>query len=319
MCNYSWRPFLERFSRLLLASDDIREPLSANVVAGGWMGYPPASEVQLCDLESRLGVRLPPSYREFLATSNGWRATGFAIYDLFSVDRVEWFRTLNLDWITIYEEGDLPPLSLEEHLVYGKEQDCVRFRVDCLRSCLQVSGVGDSAVYLLNPEVRTQEGEWEAWDFASWYPGAHRYRTFWDLMQCAEKSLLYITEHDAKQLRPGEPPEAVTQKLLGLKELLCDKRDSWVDVLQKSRQKRPDRHVEGIVNALDDAIRRVDEARRVASGPTAITRLLSLAKELEHQHRQLHVPRCDGGPDAGRSEGYREAAALIDWFLNGTR
>ena len=48
---------------------------------------------------------------------------------------------------------------------------------------VQISGRGDSAVYLLNPEVRTQSGEWEAWFFATWSPGAHRHRSFWEMMQ----------------------------------------------------------------------------------------------------------------------------------------
>jgi hypothetical protein len=37
-------------------------------------------------------------------------------------------------------------------------------------------------VYLLNPCVVTEDGEWEAWYLAHWLPGAVRYRSFWDLM-----------------------------------------------------------------------------------------------------------------------------------------
>ena len=28
--------------------------------------------------------------------------------------------------------------------------------------------------FLLNPEIRTADGEWEAWVFANWFPGARR-------------------------------------------------------------------------------------------------------------------------------------------------
>lgn len=38
-------------------------------------------------------------------------------------------------------------------------------------------------VWLLNPHVVGPDGEWEAWDFASWHPGEVRYRSFWDLME----------------------------------------------------------------------------------------------------------------------------------------
>jgi hypothetical protein len=38
-------------------------------------------------------------------------------------------------------------------------------------------------VYLLNPSVVFEGGEWEAWVFASVFPGAIRYRSFWELMK----------------------------------------------------------------------------------------------------------------------------------------
>ncbi|MET8862730.1 hypothetical protein ABZW11_07205 [Nonomuraea sp. NPDC004580] len=44
-------------------------------------------------------------------------------------------------------------------------------------------GHWDDGWVLLNPRVRTAEGEWEAWFHAPWLPGAHRYRTFLDLME----------------------------------------------------------------------------------------------------------------------------------------
>jgi len=43
--------------------------------------------------------------------------------------------------------------------------------------------VGDSAVYLLNPQVISADGEWEAWFFANWLPRAHRYRSFQEMME----------------------------------------------------------------------------------------------------------------------------------------
>ena len=71
----------------------------------------------------------------------------------------------------------------EEYLVYGKTQDPARFRVEYLESALEISDTGDSAIYLLNPKVVTPDGEWEAWLFANWLPGAIRYRSFAELME----------------------------------------------------------------------------------------------------------------------------------------
>jgi hypothetical protein len=48
---------------------------------------------------------------------------------------------------------------------------------------LEISDTGDAAILLLNPEVVSDEGEWEAWFFASWLPGAGRFRSFEELMR----------------------------------------------------------------------------------------------------------------------------------------
>ncbi|MEV4569458.1 hypothetical protein AB0K12_37330 [Nonomuraea sp. NPDC049419] len=48
---------------------------------------------------------------------------------------------------------------------------------------LLLVGHWDEGWVLLNPRVRTAEGEWEAWFHAPWLPGANRYRTFLELME----------------------------------------------------------------------------------------------------------------------------------------
>ena len=65
-----WRSFLETWSRELIeagASPD----LPTEVVESGWLGFPGATDEQLSLAEARLGIGLPPSYREFLAVADG--------------------------------------------------------------------------------------------------------------------------------------------------------------------------------------------------------------------------------------------------------
>ena len=38
-----------------------------------------------------------------------------------------------------------------------------------------VSTTADTRALLINPGRIDAGGEWEAWDFATWYPGAYRY------------------------------------------------------------------------------------------------------------------------------------------------
>jgi hypothetical protein len=75
-----WRPFLTRWSKELLTTDlaqNLAPPL--NKKSAHWLGFPPASANQIKALEKRLRLPLPPSYKSFLLTTNGWRRTTFAI------------------------------------------------------------------------------------------------------------------------------------------------------------------------------------------------------------------------------------------------
>lgn len=198
MTDYNWQPFLEEFSRELLADEAIRERLADDVVQSGWLGYDPATQQQIDELEQRLGTELPPSYKQFLLTSNGWRYSGMFIFDVFPAEKVEWFQENNQDWIDAYvepAEGE-DPVSLEDHCDYSEDQDCCNFRVEYLQTSLLISDVGDSAVYLLNPEIKTADGEWEAWFFANWNPGANRYRSFWEMMQHELTSTIELRQED---------------------------------------------------------------------------------------------------------------------------
>ena len=186
-----WRPFLETWSRELIeagASPD----LPAEVMESGWLGFPGATDEQLGLAEARLGIGLPQSYREFLAVSNGWRLTGNFIWRIWSTEEIDWFRMRNAEWIDAYTDpiAGLGESSLtdEEYLVYGETQDSVRFRAEYLESALEVSDIGDSAIFLLNPKVVTPDGEWEAWFFGNWLPGANRYRSFAELMEAEYQS-----------------------------------------------------------------------------------------------------------------------------------
>jgi hypothetical protein len=136
------------------------------VIASGWLGYPGASEEQMASAEQRLGMSLPPSYTEFLQVTNGWRWTTYFIEQVWSAEQVKPFASEIQEWIDIWREVD---------------PNCPEARY--LPSAVQISGVGDAAVYLLMPELASGENECEAWFLASWKGTAVRYDSFWDLMQ----------------------------------------------------------------------------------------------------------------------------------------
>lgn len=208
MNTFNWEIFLRRWSQELLKSvNNDQQQLSQEVIKAGWLGYPGATKEQIICAETRLGTTLPPSYREFLKVSNGWRQTTPFIHKLWSTEEIEWFSRKRPDWIDSfvkrYEDDYIdilepqlrtPSISDEEYFVYGDAQDCSNLRVEYLQTALEISDIGDSAIYLLNPQIITADGEWEAWFFCDWLPGADRYRSFREMMQAEYENFLELRE-----------------------------------------------------------------------------------------------------------------------------
>lgn len=184
------RTLLMEISREQLQDPRIKAETAEDKVAAGWLGEPGAAVDEISSAEQRLGMRLPPSYRAFLALSNGFNDVGPFIYRLYKAAEIEWFRVRNQDWIDAYQTGEV--ISPEEHLAHP--EDCVRFRAAYLSACLQISEEGDSAVVLLNPEVVNGEGEWETWFFANWYPGAERFPSFTAYVESELESIRYLRD-----------------------------------------------------------------------------------------------------------------------------
>ena len=132
---------------------------------------PGASDAEISAAETRLGLRLPPSYRAFVQSPDA----GDDAY--LPVDEIERFQVREAEWLAGFLEGagssgDTPPLLPDDPL------DPATFALGQLADTVVISHPVDERVFLLNPAVADADGEWEAWDFANWYPGAYRYRSF---------------------------------------------------------------------------------------------------------------------------------------------
>jgi hypothetical protein len=188
MHNSDWLSFLKQWNDEMLGSS-LAEQLPQDIRESGWLGIPPATDSEIADVERKLKIALPPSYREFLKVSNGWRQTTFAIERVFGTKEICWFRKKHRDWIAAYAP---PPASESREEISDSEyfsyENPEVFRYSHLKETLQISEVGDSAVYLLNPQVITKDGEWEAWFFANWIPGVRRFRSFIEMMQAEYSS-----------------------------------------------------------------------------------------------------------------------------------
>ncbi|PJJ47906.1 SMI1/KNR4 family protein [Hymenobacter chitinivorans] len=185
----NWTELLQQISRELLADPDFHTGNLASMVTPEqrqiqWLGAPGATEEELSALETRLHTTLPPSYRAFLQASNGFGPLDYFIWRLKPSAEVDWLVKTEADLVERWEIDveTVPSVPDEEYFIYGDEQNDVQVRGEYFRGLLLISDWGDAGFLALNPDVQHQ-GEWEAWHFANWIPGAARYRSFAELVQ----------------------------------------------------------------------------------------------------------------------------------------
>src|SRR6266404_7901485 len=143
-----WRPFLARWSSQLMATE-LAKRVNPPPAAPDWLGYAPATDDDIADLERRLGLLLPPFYKAFLRTTNGWRRTTPFIDRIRPAAEVNWFRIENENWANVYSEGgtDAPD---DEYYAYDRDGSSPFHRPAHVKHLIQISDV-DDGVLLLNP------------------------------------------------------------------------------------------------------------------------------------------------------------------------
>ncbi|WP_445528816.1 SMI1/KNR4 family protein [Streptomyces cyslabdanicus] len=152
--SFNWHRFLERWQEEWVPRAGVDEDGGQSVVP---LGRPGADEAAIAAAEERLGRRLPPSYREFLAVSDGWHVEQTAgVYQLGGAADIDWFRDPH-DLTPLYEEnlGDNP--SEEDVLLAGMWQRALQLETD-----------SDLSYALLDPGDSDQDGEWALYVYKGW-------------------------------------------------------------------------------------------------------------------------------------------------------
>ena len=139
-------------------------------------------EARVVALETRLNMQLPSSYRDFLVVSDGRvkRRTVLpkAPFMFLGTADVALLRVAMPETAGMWKKGGNAQLSDENYLFYDLRQYRFSYRPEFIDKLLLIGHRGDSAQLLLNPEVRTMDGEWEAWILSSGIPGAVRFPSF---------------------------------------------------------------------------------------------------------------------------------------------
>ncbi|GGV63877.1 cell wall assembly protein [Streptomyces longisporoflavus] len=175
--SFNWHTFLGRWQEEWVPRADHEEEDDDEdkVVSPG---SPGASEAEIAAAEKRLGLRLPPSYRQFLAVSDGWHVDQTAgVYQLGGVADIDWSRD-PYDLTALYTENLDDDPREEDVLLAGMWARSLRLETD-----------SDMTLALLDPGDRDDDGEWALYIYKGWSGELpDRYPSFRALMEAMYRS-----------------------------------------------------------------------------------------------------------------------------------
>ncbi|WP_405691428.1 SMI1/KNR4 family protein [Streptomyces sp. NBC_00057] len=186
---FDWQQFFRRWQEEWIPDEDDVEDLAEGglTLADLALAASPAAEAEITAAEERLGTRLPPSYRQFLGASNGWRLDKGSIYRLGAAHEIDWFGD-PLELTAIYQEGLTEHSTEQEVLLAGM-----------WRRALQLETDSDMSYALLDPGDTDEDGEWALYVYKGWSgEPPDRYPSFRAYMQ-----RMYQDFHSARAGSPG--------------------------------------------------------------------------------------------------------------------
>ncbi|THA57489.1 SMI1/KNR4 family protein [Streptomyces sp. A1136] len=184
---YDWEPFLRTWSAERYAVVGADRPAEPAGRTAEWLGFAPATEERLTALESRLGRPLPPSYRQFLAVTDGWRMAGEFVTLLGSTEQVGPLPELGPGVRACLDEWDAEDADDRSGEPVGDADvdpadEEVAHSERWARAIL-ISAEGDQTWLLLDPGDSDAHGEWAAYSWSSWSGrGPVRHDSFAELM-----------------------------------------------------------------------------------------------------------------------------------------
>lgn len=278
MSVFDWRAFLEQWSQAILQSPEVEYfDLPKTAIKTKWLGFDGATEAQIVEVETKLGTKLPPSYRAFLKVSNGWRNTGTFIDRILPVEEIHWFRdTPNpslIDHANLY-------ISQMTSVPYDPEYDEADYN-HFMDTLVIAEPTEEEELYLLNPKVKNKAGEWQAWAFAHWIPGVEAFDSFQALLENEYDSVRHEIEYDSNHLSHKDDKPTLIKKLnylitlleTDIAQCLTSVDGMNVDSLKVDHQRQV---AEGIQEVLDKITTIRDSE---GDAPTMYQQLINLTEE----------------------------------------
>jgi cell wall assembly regulator SMI1 len=127
-------------------------------IKNNWIGNLPATQKEIQETESRLGIKLPHDYKEFLKIANGYPTYNDTVEPSFEkISEIQYLRDFDPETIQIWIETGNDEIGNE------------------LNKSIIVAGKQEEQWFLLIPPTGTKKN-WKYWKFASWIPGEIEYK-----------------------------------------------------------------------------------------------------------------------------------------------
>ena len=293
------------------------------------MGFPAASPIEIQTAETRLGIRLPPSYREFLEVSDGWRTTGYFLDRLWPVTEVQRLSDRNAMMVNALMESDekAEPLTDEAYRAYGPGLHQPP-RMKYLNNAIELGNCDSGEIYcLLNPEVGFTDREFEIWHF-DLEDLSRRFPSFWEFMQ-DEHSAFLTTNKPVVPVGQAANKDAAANNLPALVQRLKYTAQKWRST--KAQNPADQWYIEGVADAHEHAAALVSQLQTENILPQhllnwldeLVVRLEQDVTSMEQQRLQLALNPTSYEGEQGKHErirftglvhGLRKAIGPIRWF-----
>ena len=127
-------------------------------IKNNWIGNLPATRKEIEEAESRLVIKLPADYKEFLKIANGYPTYNDAVEPSFEkISEIQYLRDFDPETIQIWIKTGNAEI--------GKK----------LNQSIIIAGKQEEQWFLLIPPI-DENDNWKYWKFASWIPGEIEYK-----------------------------------------------------------------------------------------------------------------------------------------------
>ncbi|WP_207534872.1 SMI1/KNR4 family protein [Desertivirga arenae] len=149
------KELLIKISQLAIRRADPNIIIKEEQKQTGWLGNAPATIEEIDELETRLNVRFPEDYKEFLNLCNGFSAPNHIEPSFLPAQEVTWLKDVDPSLVEIWNTEELRDIGQQ------------------LERSIIIAGIEEEQYLLLIPPF--EHVGWSYWKFANWHPGEHAY------------------------------------------------------------------------------------------------------------------------------------------------